>query len=95
MVPPGSDARVVFAPGVCPVAGLRLLCACRRVSEGNPAARPWAARRSGARLAAVLARGSHRQPLTVPDRTVDVRLCTERRVRREGEGETSVQQQGC
>lgn len=50
---------------------------------------------AGCRVPAVLARRSHRQPLTVPDRTVDVRLCTERRARREGEGETSAQQRGC
>lgn len=97
-VPPGSVAGVVFAPGACLLAGLRLLRACRpgqpakpcRAAVGCPE-EPSAAVR---RVPAVLARRSHRQPLTVPDRTVDVRLCTERRVRREGEGETSVQQRG-
>lgn len=61
------------------------------VAVGCPEERSMA----GGCVPTVLVRRSHRQPLTVPDRTVDVRLCTERRARREGEGETSAQQRGC
>lgn len=73
-----------------PCCGLGLLCACL-VREP---AHPFGAGAPG-RRARVLACISDEQPLTVPDRTVDVRLCTERRAGREGEGEPSAQQRGC
>lgn len=97
-VPPGSVAGVVFAPGACPLVGLRLLRACWPGQPAKPCRAavgcPEEPSTAGCRVPAVLARRSHRQPLTVPDRTVDVRLCTERRARREGEGETSAEQRG-
>lgn len=79
MAPPGALCSWCVSPDQAEVA---LCCAAwgseGRGAEGSRPPRPH-----------VLARFPP-QPLTVPDRTVDVRLCTERRAGREGEEEAQA-----
>lgn len=89
-----SCSSVLVAAGVVPPAGLCSWCVSPDGAEVALCCAAWVSEGQGAEggrppRPRVLARFPP-QPLTVPDRTVDVRLCTERRAGREGEEEAQA-----
>lgn len=87
-------SSVLVAAGVVPSGGLCSWCVSPDGAEVALCCGVWVSEGQGAEsrqppCPRVLVRFPP-QPLTVPDRTVDVRLCTERRAGREGEEEAQV-----
>lgn len=87
-------SSVLVAAGVVPPGGLCSWCVSPDGAEVALCCGVWVSEGQGVEgrqppCPRVLVRFPP-QPLTVPDRTVDVRLCTERRAGREGEEEAQV-----